>query len=373
MNKPLGRIVYAVFFVAPLIVSIGFCATLNVPSVYSTIRDGLDAAVAGDTVLVAGGTYAGEGNKDIDLLGKAVTVRSENGPEVTVIDCEGSGRGFYCNNAETGSTVIEGFTVRNGSVSGAWPEHAGGGFFLYGSSPVVRDCIIVNNEAVNGGGVFIHDGSPIISGCRIEGNTGAFGAGIECSTRSAARIENSVIAGNGPAAYGGGICCRNYDATVTVINCTFYGNSARWGGAVSCYNTENCPVFAFCTITGNTAEYAGGGLACANSYPYLLSCILWDNTGILEIYGYPIVNYSDIEGGYTGVGEGNIDADPEFLAPGSDDYHLAYGSPCIDAGADWNVYTDMDDEVRPNGGGYDIGADEFWGDPGFRILPGLAR
>ncbi len=367
MIKPHTQAVLAAVFLTPLLVSFGFCATLLVPSEHGTIQAAVDAAMTGDTVLVDDGTYTGIGNKDIDLLGKAITVRSVNGAAASVIDCEGSGRGFYCNNEETLSTVIEGFTVMNGNVSGLWPDHAGGGIFIFGASPDVRSCHLKNNQAVSGGAIFIHDASPLISKCHIEGNTGRFGAGIECSTRSSARIENTVFTGNGPASYGGGIACRNYGTTIIIANCIFYGNSADWGGAVSCYNTETSPLIIYSTITGNTAEIAGGGLACANSYPYLLSCILWDNISICEIYGFPIVNYSDIEGGYTGIGEGNIDADPEFLAPGSDDYHITAGSPCIDTGEDWGIYTDMDDEVRPNNG-FDIGADEYWGDSGIKIL-----
>ena len=91
---------------------------LNVPSGFSTIQAAIDAAFDGDTVIVADGTYTGVGNKDLDFKGKAITVRSENGPGSTIIDCEGEGRGFNFENRETESSVLSGFTITNGAAGG---------------------------------------------------------------------------------------------------------------------------------------------------------------------------------------------------------------------------------------------------------------
>ena len=65
-----------------------FGADRLVPGTYSTIQDGIDAAITGDTVIVGDGVYTGVGNVNINFNGKAITVRSENGPGNCSIDCE---------------------------------------------------------------------------------------------------------------------------------------------------------------------------------------------------------------------------------------------------------------------------------------------
>ena len=111
---------------------------------YTTIQDGITASVAGDTVLLAAGTYTGVGNRDIDFLGKAITVTSESGPDVTIIDCETLGRGFYFHNGESEDAFVSGFTITNGRV-----RDQGGGIYCINSSPTIIDCIIINNIATS--------------------------------------------------------------------------------------------------------------------------------------------------------------------------------------------------------------------------------
>jgi len=72
-----------------------------------------------------------------------------------------------------------------------------------------------------------------------------------------------------------------------------------------------------------------------------------------EIYVYsgnPIVRYSDVQGGWPGTG--NIDADPVFVGPYNEDFHLRWRSPCIDAG-------DPASPLDPDGTRNDIGAFYF--------------
>ncbi len=44
---------------------------------FTTIQEGLDAAVDYDVVLVRPGTYTGDGNRDLDFGGKELTLISE--------------------------------------------------------------------------------------------------------------------------------------------------------------------------------------------------------------------------------------------------------------------------------------------------------
>jgi len=81
---------------------------------YLTIQEGIDAAADGDEVVVCDGVYTGPGNKNLDFGGKAITVRSESGPENCIIDCELSrdpGFAFACE--EGPGSVVDGFTVTN--------------------------------------------------------------------------------------------------------------------------------------------------------------------------------------------------------------------------------------------------------------------
>jgi hypothetical protein len=123
-----------------------------VPTQYATIQAAINVSVDGDVVTVADGVYTGTGNRDVEFLGKALTVRSAHGPVHCIIDCqatvEDKHRGFRFNHNETAAAVLDGFTIQNGYAP-LEPDcfYSGGGILCYYASPTIRNCILRWNQA----------------------------------------------------------------------------------------------------------------------------------------------------------------------------------------------------------------------------------
>jgi predicted outer membrane repeat protein len=239
----------------------------------------------------------------------------------------------------------------------------GGAIFNKNSSVSVTNCIFSENRSVMCSGGAIHnDGSSIT---------------IKNSTFS----DNDAYVESSGGAIWSGLVFGTESPSAIITNCIFSGNRANRGGAINATNST----ITNCTFIKNLAfgedESSGGAISASNST--ITNCILWANKSPdgSQIVGEAstVVNYSNIEGGYTG--EGNIDADPLFVDSGYwddngtptdfdddlfvvGDYHLLADSPCIDAGTSQNApSTDIDGDPRPEGAGYDIGVYEYDGCP----------
>jgi hypothetical protein len=118
-------------------------------------------------IWVADGVF-GRRNIEIDFRGKAITVRSENGPASCIIDCQAEGRAFYFHTGETPNSILDGFTITNGG-------HAdyGGGIRCMGSSPTIKNCILARNSAEQFGGGLCncYDSNPVVMNCTFEDNS----------------------------------------------------------------------------------------------------------------------------------------------------------------------------------------------------------
>lgn len=310
-------------------------AVIVVPKQQPTIQAAINAAANGDTVLVLDGVYSGTGNYNIDFLGKSVSLQSVNGAANCIIDVaatQSSQRtGFYLHSGETNTAVIQGFTVKHGL------QFNGPGMMLINSSPTVRNCVFTENHANCWGGVLYFDNaSPKFTDCQFVAN---------------------YSADDGGAVFG-------FEGSPTFTNCLFADNVApAAGGAMLTYGTNDAPKLTNCTVTGNSAF---NGAAIYSNNLIIENSIIWGNTGgAQQIYAPSgntlVVRYSDVQGGWAGVG--NLNIMPQFADAFGRDYHLVLGSPCIDAGDPATLppdgTTDFDGDPRRFGVRIDMGIDEF--------------
>jgi hypothetical protein len=284
-------------------------ADLLVPAQYSTIQAAMDAAQAGDTVLVSPGTYTDcthptEGPESTNacvIMKSGVTLRGDGLSGAVIIDAISAGRGIFIEN-------VSDCAVENLTVTGAYADIYGAAILIRqvdstveindvrvdqnldggiicidGASPVITGTIMSNNVAKQGGGLAIEENSsPLVSGCRVTGNEAPSGAGIfirsGCSpTITETTVDNNTIT----AAYGngGGICVQ--DASPTISDCNIHSNiTLGYGGGVA-FVSGGGGLMTDCLVSGNDAAgtYSlGGGVATSQSAPTLRNLTITGNT-----------------------------------------------------------------------------------------------
>lgn len=241
----------------PWATAVSLAETLLVPTDYPTIQSAIKDALPGDEVAVEDGLHSGFENRNLDFLGKAITVRSLNGdPAACVIDCEGGTgerRAFHFRNGEGPDSVVAGFTIRNGLALG------GGAIRCEtGTSPTISGCIFENNQVYGStnGGAICTDGGLTIIDCRFTGNSapGGGGGAVFCET-GAPWITGNTFSSNS-AVYGGALYIRStLEAQISENRVS--GSSSNRGGGIYISLTRGDTI-AGNMITDNQADWGAG-------------------------------------------------------------------------------------------------------------------
>ena len=278
---------------------------------FDAIQEGIDAAILGEEVVILDGTYTGEGDRDLNFGGKAITVRSQSDdPATCVIDCQGTEeaprRGFYFHSGETSASVLQGVTIIGGYVTADSPGgNCGGSVYCNHSGPTIHDCMIVNSCAAGlGGGFYCEYGSPELSSCSFTGNDAGLGGAIyckysdttisdctvtDCDARYGAGlnlyygthyIAGCLVRDNVASTSYGGMSCDFCNATI--VDSTIQGNTVlptsalTYGAGLHCY--EATVLLARCDLSENTGANNGGGAACRQSDVTITDCTFGDNS-----------------------------------------------------------------------------------------------
>jgi len=236
--------------------------------------------------------------------------------------------------------VIDGFSIEDGSSSAIYVE---------GSSVTIRNSSVIKNYD-RMYGVYSKDSACSIVNCVVGENE--FN-GMYCGDGGTLTVEKSIVRNNPWV----GIECSGI-SSVSIVGSVVHNNG--YGIVLNSISSE--AVVGNSTIVDND-DYGIGAWSCT---PDISNCIVWGNGD--DLYGCS-ATYSCIEN--LDSGDGNIHSDPVFYDDPCDanDYHLWYGSPCIDAGdteyVDSNG-TDIDGEERVMDGDgdgsaiVDMGADEYY-------------
>ena len=240
----------------------------------SKISAAIEEAHSGDTIIVGDGTWSGTKNTNLGCDGKAITVKSENGPDNCIIDCGFSSRAFILESYESGELVIDGFSIINGTGQGA-------AIAIYYSSPTITNCVFSNNDADDtyGGAISCCYSQASITSCTFADNSADSGAAIYMN--EGASITDCKFYDN-TASYAGGAIYLSYynrDDVIepTVISGCVFGNNiaSAYGGAVASFATET--ILNECSFDGNYSPLGGAVCLTEGGYASIDHCRFIDN------------------------------------------------------------------------------------------------
>jgi hypothetical protein len=296
----------------------------DVPSVCPTIQSALDVAILPGTIRVAPGVY----HENLNFAGAPVTLLATGGASVTTIDAGQNGPAVTINHGEGSQSVLDGFTLTNGS--GTWGRYSmqGGGLHVSYSRPTLRNLVVTGNSmksgifdsgggayitrstvtisnsiftgnevAYYGGGLFLASSNVRLDHVIVDGNRATYGAGI-ADYYGVATIENSVISSN-TGYMGNGAFIQGGKASFN--NVSLVGNKGDVGSAVTSFN-GNVGLVNVILSGGVASSTTGGAYAHPGSTITFDHCAFWKNTN------------GHVGGVENPIGaNGNIEVDPGFV------------------------------------------------------------
>jgi len=338
---------------------------------FTNLQDALAIASAGDTILVAQGTYrpdeggsetpgdrhaafspapgvtligscAGFGysdpnHQDIDAYTTILSGDLDDDDLWGIVNKDDNSYQVVRVSGDKSEMVtIDGFVITAGQADGMDPTNSGAG-------------LAIDNAAVR------------LVNTTLSGNVSGFGGAISCRNAELS-MWNCIITGNSARIYGGGL--YSYAGNVDMTNCLMTGNSASQEeitGGSAIHNLGGNLTILDCTIADNTDGTTPADGKAITSYTWKLpadtnlvvaNTILYNGGDeiLTNHFDTVFVSYSDVQGGWTGTG--NISKNPQFTDPGqrsiegqwiNGDYTLKSNSPCLNEGSNSLLPMDVAD------------------------------
>jgi hypothetical protein len=341
---------------------------------FPTIQAAINAASDDDIIVLTDGTFTGDGNRDIQVPSRPISIRSQSGDYMRcVIDCEGSARaehrGFrFGPEVGTGDAmpteigIINGYTTSDGAgiqVMGA------------GCNPKIRSCAVAMCTAagsgIRGGGIYVGDGAdPDFHFCLVSQNTADYGGGVAI-VNSGCLVWDSEISDNTATNTGGGVYIQSTESIVfnysdIVSNTSPRAGGVRMLGANTSFFNDNISrneatnghsggiwlqggSLSKCTIVENSSATGGGGVHCEDGSGNISYSIIAfteggygvgattgnaPNVNCCDVFENAAGNYDAVVGDQTGINN-NFSLDPELCDRDNADYRLFDTSPCLAA------------------------------------------